>query len=212
MKMTKGCTECREGIDAWLAQGAVGVLERQFTEHVSECHACARYLAFSMRIEGVSSFGEPHMARDLPDRIAGRVLDSIDRKQDAASGSKRMFHRYVLVAAALVVTLMPFLGKRDAGFSPVREAMPASAQVRLELKAPHAESVVVVGDWNGWNVHADRLAKADEGETWSIEMELQPGREYRYQFVIDGDQWIPDPHAYMQVDDGFGGLNSVLEM
>jgi 1,4-alpha-glucan branching enzyme len=127
-------------------------------------------------------------------------------------GSWTRSHRYLLVAAALVVMVMPFLHERDEGFLLDRGVGIEAAQVQLVLEAPHAQSVVVVGDWNGWNVHADRLAKADDGDTWSIEMELERGKEYRYQFVIDGDQWIPDPHAYMQVDDGFGGMISVLEM
>jgi len=71
--------------------------------------------------------------------------------------------------------------------------------------------VVVVGDWNQWDPAAQRLARVNGSDIWVIELNLAHGKEYRYQFVIDGAMWIPDPLSPLQVDDGFGGKNSVLE-
>lgn len=214
--MAMECSECRSGIESYLrkrvANGGSITLGRPFADHVAECHSCAIYLAVSMRIAEGATPADFATPRDLQKRVAQRVIGSIGSDTGQVFKPKRTIHRYLLVAAALVVMFMPFLHERDAGFLLDQGVGIEAARVQLVLEVPHAQSVVVVGDWNGWNVHADRLAKADDGDTWSIEMELERGKEYRYQFVIDGDQWIPDPHAYMQVDDGFGGMNSVLEM
>jgi len=44
-----------------------------------------------------------------------------------------------------------------------------------------------------------------------VTIPLKPGR-YEYMFVVDGQQWIPDPFAAEQTDDGFGSRNAVLEV
>ena len=44
---------------------------------------------------------------------------------------------------------------------------------------------------------------------WSIIKPLTPGR-YEYKFVVDRNTWIEDPNALDRVDDGYGGVNSVL--
>ena len=46
---------------------------------------------------------------------------------------------------------------------------------------------------------------------WTVTIPLEPGR-YEYQFVVDGEQWIADPFAVEQNDDGFGSRNAVLDV
>jgi hypothetical protein len=89
---------------------------------------------------------------------------------------------------------------------------PTTVVVRLELAAPAAESVAVVGDWNGWDPRAHPLSERNSTGLWEIEIEILSGEEYRYQFLVDGEQWIPDPEAPITVSDGFGGTNSVLNI
>ncbi|MDY7028818.1 MAG: isoamylase early set domain-containing protein, partial [Spirochaetota bacterium] len=84
--------------------------------------------------------------------------------------------------------------------------------VHLYLSAPDAVQVAVVGDWNEWNGDADLLRDSDGDGVWEIRLEVPRGQEYQYQFLIDGRQWIPDPNAAIKVDDGFGGMNSVLDI
>ena len=40
---------------------------------------------------------------------------------------------------------------------------------------------------------------------------FEPG-PLRFQFVVDGEQWIGDPFATEQNDDGFGSRNAVLDV
>ena len=66
----------------------------------------------------------------------------------------------------------------------------------------------MAGSFNQWNAAALPLVRTAAG-TWVATIPLAVG-EHRYQFVVDGSRWIPDPAAPSQVDDGFGGTNSVI--
>ncbi len=74
---------------------------------------------------------------------------------------------------------------------------------------PHAESVALVGEFNGWDPERHVLRR--EGRVWRLSIELTPG-VYQYQFVVDGEQWLADPAAAGTVDDGFGRVNSVVHI
>jgi 1,4-alpha-glucan branching enzyme len=71
----------------------------------------------------------------------------------------------------------------------------------------HHDSVCLSGDFNGWSSESHCLQR--KGDEWSIQLVLPPG-SYRYGFVIDKRDWICDPEALIQEDDGFGKKNSVL--
>jgi 1,4-alpha-glucan branching enzyme len=74
---------------------------------------------------------------------------------------------------------------------------------------PHAERVAVSGEFNGWSTDTTFLKKQKDG-LWETTLALPPGR-HEYKFVVDG-QWIPDPKARQQASNGYGTLNSVLEV
>jgi len=222
------CKECNAYIDRLLEQqvqtGPAGTplpdIDRHVLDHISHCHSCA------VRMQAARMVAHPngHDANadlDLPEGLQERVTESVlaaIRQEDAhtvfkdRSNWRSHLQKYLVAAAAAALILIPLVGERDKGFIPEQETTSRLAQVVLQLEAPQAEVVVVVGDWNNWDPQVQHLAKNNGEGTWSIMMELERGREYRYQFVIDGEQWIPDPNAYLQVDDGFGGKNSVLEM
>lgn len=80
--------------------------------------------------------------------------------------------------------------------------------VRFELVAPGARSVAVAGSFNGWRPEALVMSRGPGG-VWATTAALALG-QYQYQFVVDGERWIPDPGAHAQTEDGFGGTNSVI--
>lgn len=82
--------------------------------------------------------------------------------------------------------------------------------VRLVFLEPQAESVTVVGDFNGWNAARTPLRRT-EGGVWTTTVTLEPGR-YEYMFLVDGKQWTTDPLAREGTDDGFGFRNAVLDV
>jgi Glycogen recognition site of AMP-activated protein kinase len=69
------------------------------------------------------------------------------------------------------------------------------------------DSVCLSGDFNGWSSESNCLER--KGDQWSVQLVLPPGT-YRYGFVIDRREWVCDPEALIQEDDGFGKKNSVL--
>ena len=82
--------------------------------------------------------------------------------------------------------------------------------------ADAADAVHVAGEFNGWpaTVADGGLAMTFSAErgVWYARMRLDDGR-YQYKFVVtrgDRTEWIPDPQNPEQVDDTFGGFNSLL--
>jgi Glycogen recognition site of AMP-activated protein kinase len=89
-------------------------------------------------------------------------------------------------------------------------ATPSTVLVRLVILQPGARTVQVAGDFNGWNPARTSLEQISDG-AWAVTIPLKPGR-YEYSFVVDGQQWIADPFAAEQSDDGFGSRNAVLDV
>jgi hypothetical protein len=76
-------------------------------------------------------------------------------------------------------------------------------------------SVVVAGSFNGWGATAAAggwpLAYEPSLEAWVAKHEVADGT-HSYKFVVDGATWLADPQNPMTEPDGFGGVNSVLEV
>ncbi|MDZ7794515.1 MAG: isoamylase early set domain-containing protein [Spirochaetia bacterium] len=125
----------------------------------------------------------------------------------------------LLVALSVTLTLMVTERQIPQGGAAVVQA-PSEEQtppkevitVHLTLEAPEAESVAVVGDWNGWDPEKNRMSDPNKDGIWELRLKLEKGGEYQYQFLINGKKWIPDPDAPLRVEDGFGGTNSVLNI
>lgn len=73
--------------------------------------------------------------------------------------------------------------------------------------------VHVAGAFNGWakTVAAGGAAMSWQPKlgAWLAKVTLQPGT-WPYKFVADEQNWITDPANPDKIDDGYGGLNSVL--
>lgn len=76
--------------------------------------------------------------------------------------------------------------------------------------ASGARSVSLVGDFNNWNQVMHPMRRLKSG-AFSITVDLEPGREYQYRFLIDGHTWENDWHADKYVATPFGdSQNSVI--
>jgi serine protease AprX len=73
----------------------------------------------------------------------------------------------------------------------------------------HADSVAVVGDFNGWSQGATLLRRNGSG-LWSAQIMAPGAGRFEYKFIINGQRWIDDPSNGMKAPDNYGGLNSVL--
>ncbi len=81
--------------------------------------------------------------------------------------------------------------------------------IRFSLYSTKAERVCIAGDFNNWSATADPLYDREGTGMWILVLPLPAGR-YEYKFIIDGKKWIPDPGNEDTVNDGFGGVNSIL--
>jgi len=68
--------------------------------------------------------------------------------------------------------------------SKVTFSLPAEA-------AREAQSVYLVGDFNGWDAEATPMSRLKSGE-FKITLDLETGRGYQYRFLIDGRVWEND--------------------
>lgn len=84
-----------------------------------------------------------------------------------------------------------------------------TGEVLFKYYAPQARSVYLAGSFNNWSTDADPLKKEKSG-FWVIKKKLSPGT-HQYKYVVDGN-WTPDPMNNNTTDDGFGGVNSVVEV
>lgn len=157
----------------------------------------------------------PHQAPpDLVARVRARAqLGGSGIGWEPSGRRRRALLMWVpATAAAAVLLALALFGlqtRLHPTLAPTRRPE-LTASVTFRLHAPGAHEVAVVGDFNHWQVGAIRLTDPDGNGTWSATVRVPRGR-HQYQFVIDGKQWLPDPEAPLEVDDGFGNKNSVLE-
>lgn len=85
---------------------------------------------------------------------------------------------------------------------------PNENSVYLQLHAPGKKHVYVIGDFNDWKVqNAYLMNKSLDGQTFWLKIDgLEKGREYGFQYLIDGEIRVGDPYAALVLDpfnDGF---------
>ena len=76
--------------------------------------------------------------------------------------------------------------------------------------AKDANTVNLVGDFNGWDPAASSMRRLKNG-TFTIDINLPCGREYQYRFLLDGVTWENDWEADKYTPSPVGGCdNSVV--
>ncbi len=89
-------------------------------------------------------------------------------------------------------------------------ADPQKVRVTFELPSSFwAESICLVGEFNGWNQTSHPLRQGRDG-TWETSIDLPKGRRYQFLYLINGRQWQNDPEADGYVANEFGTYNSVV--
>jgi len=116
----------------------------------------------------------------------------------------------IAVSAALLVVCTTLMLTHLPGRQQSRSAQSQDHRVPVvfTLTLPSAQSVAVVGSFNQWRPQGFEMHDA-EHHRWTITLELPEGR-YEYAFLVDDKEIIPDPHASLYQNDGFGNRNAVL--
>jgi 1,4-alpha-glucan branching enzyme len=84
-------------------------------------------------------------------------------------------------------------------------------KVRVTFAMPAAvwaDTIYVVGDFNGWDERATPLRQTERG--WMATLELEPGKAYQYRYLFDGSEWHNDWQADCYEPNAHGGDNSVV--
>jgi 1,4-alpha-glucan branching enzyme len=85
-----------------------------------------------------------------------------------------------------------------------------TVEVTFELtRSVVAESAAVVGEFNKWSVEANPMERGDDGG-FRTTIELEVGREYRFQYVVDGERWLNAWDADDYAPNDYGGEDSVV--
>ena len=82
----------------------------------------------------------------------------------------------------------------------------AKKKVTFSYDAPDAQSVLVAGDFTGWQ-QAPVSLKKDKSGVWKKTVSLPPGK-HQYRLLVDG-QWRDDPRCPNRQPNQFGGQNCV---
>jgi len=82
-------------------------------------------------------------------------------------------------------------------------------RVTLTIEAPHAETVLLMGDFNQWDEKKHPMKKGKHGK-WEKIIMVPPG-QYEYRFLVDG-QWRNDPANEKICNNCFGSTNNILEV
>ena len=109
----------------------------------------------------------------------------------------------VLLSGLLTWPAMAQSGRAGVGAIPYTAG--AVHGVTFRVWAPHATSVAVAGNFNGWNPGELQMEKSSGG--WQLNYVLAPGN-YEYKFIVDG-KWMTDPANPFKVGKG-DFQNSVL--
>ena len=79
-------------------------------------------------------------------------------------------------------------------------------KVTFLYEAPAAQTVLLAGDFTGWQ-QAPVSLKKDKTGIWKKSISLPPGR-YEYRLLVDGE-WRDDPQCSARHPNQFGGENCV---
>ncbi|OQY72514.1 MAG: hypothetical protein B6D45_09075 [Ignavibacteriales bacterium UTCHB3] len=97
------------------------------------------------------------------------------------------------------------------GTTPVQE-LPAGVQDGINytsgtsatfvLYAPQKQYIYLIGDMNGWEIEpAHELYKTPDNNRWWITLNgLTPGKEYRFQYLVDNTIRVGDPYSEKVLD------------
>ncbi|WP_219942128.1 isoamylase early set domain-containing protein [Iamia sp. SCSIO 61187] len=71
------------------------------------------------------------------------------------------------------------------------------------------KDVHLCGEFRDWSPTATPMTRREDG-TYRVTVALEPGRSYRFRYLLDGDRWENDWAAHDYVPNEHGGDDSVV--
>ncbi len=200
------CKKAREIIDFYIDGDITQKEKEELEEHLKTCISCNRYYEDMLRIHGMLSSEEYLEPRE---GFTQRVISSLPKKRKLFSWMPRPALVGLLSIGIILVFAFLRFPALDIHRKDLRDMI--KVQFMIKVQDAQAKTVSIVGDFNDWQVGKDLLSDPDGDGIWTGVLTLKPGK-YQYVFVIDGKKWVPDPRAKEISKDGFGGVNSVIEV
>ena len=72
-----------------------------------------------------------------------------------------------------------------------------------------AKTVHLVGDFNGWDHEATPMEYLKRG-AFKASVELEPGKQYQFRYLVNGEHWVNDWEADGYVPGGTGEDNCLV--
>jgi 1,4-alpha-glucan branching enzyme len=115
----------------------------------------------------------------------------------ASVGSAAVSDSVIVYVRPAVTTAALPAGVRDG-----INYLPGGTSAVLVLTAPAKQFVYAIGEFNNWQPEAAAyLNKTPDGNQWWIQLNgLTAGREYAFQYLVDGELRIADPYAEKVLD------------
>jgi len=211
--MNETCRRVDDAVTSW-ERGEASDSQSLFfiINHARACARCERVygaLIPLIRRDTGQSSGLGSAAGEPSSGFTDSVLGTAERRKvHRFSGSVMRTARWVLPLAGSVALL---LGVGSLVLQARLGSQSSEVMVHFTVEAPSASQVSLAGDFNGWRPNELNLKSLNNG-VWEITVALRRGAIYTYDFLIDGEQWVPDPHSESRLDDGFGGVSSVLRL
>ncbi len=143
--------------------------------------------------------GKQYPRTSAPEGINDRIMAALEQEEQRSV----MLHRFFRIAAALLIVVLT-----GSGIYMAEHRTSGLVSIQLSVALPDARTVQVLGSFNKWGGEPDRLKKAGNG-LFTLTLKLKPGI-YQYVYKVDDSRIVPDPHARLYTEDGFGQRNAVL--
>jgi hypothetical protein len=211
------CEMVNELILAWERTGALSSADLTLlSEHLEQCRRCwSAYVALMplLRRDAGGSSGlrtaPGLLSESFTKRLMGKLAGGSPFRVVLGAIRRGIVPRLRLVLAVVAILLV--VGGILSWFRGIQLGR-EDTLVRFELVVPEAHSVALVGDFCNWDPNQLVMKDATGEGNWQITIRLKKGQVYTYNYLMNGRQWIADPNSLRQVDDGFGGKSSVLEL
>jgi hypothetical protein len=137
---------------------------------------------------------DTQQARDEADSpvIAEKATATPDEEQVEAAATEHTAYQLS----------MPDQPAVEAGLVNVTFTLPAEVQ---------ADTVSLSGEFNQWSLGDIQLERSNDG-MWQAVVALEPGRSYRYRYLLNGERWENASDADQYVPNPFGSVDSVINV
>ncbi len=201
------CKQVQELMQAWEQTGGLDdTILPALEAHIEGCTSCRKRYSVLLPFIFRDGDGESGLASALDDTVPN--LDEVKKKLIKTKQKRRnvAFISGVLVMGVTALSVLLFVFVLQPGLGEY------TVKVEFSLLAPDAHSVELMGDFTDWEKNKITMHGPDSNGIWHTDVKLEKGKVYKYNFIIDGKQSIADPNSPYEVDDGFGGLSSILQL